>query len=418
MNKVIASTGLLILGASTGLQAQTSGQSYNDSADFKPWSIGAVVRGFYDDNSLNTSSNEIESFGIEAGPSLAYDATFNQGTTSLVANYDYRYRWFENSARSEDDQYHILGIAADHKFSDTLSASISDTLVITDEPTILDNNVITAIRLRQDALRNTFNVRGESKISETLSAGLGYSNRFYDYENDVFSSLLDRTEHLVTLDGRKVLNPETTAVLGYQFGVTSFGNNTISRAALGLPDISSETRDSRSHYLFVGADHAFNPNLYGSIRAGAQFVDYVNAIGGDTSTTSPYVDASLSYNFSESGSSMLGVRHARNATDVSGTTTAPVLDQETTTIYGMFQYNFTPYITGKLNGQAQFSEFNGGSFSDVSESLYLIGASIGYRVHPNTLVELGYSYTDLVSEDISGRAFQRNIAYLGVTATY
>ena len=104
MNKVIASTGLFVLGA-TSLHAQSSSApSFDATKDYKPWSVGAVVRGFYDDNSLNSNTNEIESFGIEFGPSLAYDSTFNSGATSLEASYDYRYKWFENDARNEDDQ--------------------------------------------------------------------------------------------------------------------------------------------------------------------------------------------------------------------------------------------------------------------------------------------------------------------------
>lgn len=416
MNKVIASTGLFVLGAS-GLQAQSyNAPNYNAATDGKPWSIGAVVRGFYDDNTLNSNNNEIESFGIEFGPKLGYDTSFNSGASYLSATYDYRYRWFENDARDKDDQLHIFAVNLDHALSENTELSASNSFVITSEPTILDENVITApLRREQDAIRNNANLRLEQRFSETLFGGVHYSNRFYDYEDDIFSSLLDRMEHIIGVDGRKVLNNATSAVVGYQYGIIDYSGGQIQRNFLA--PIPADSRNQNSHYLFAGVDHSFNPNLFGSIRAGAQFVDYVNAIGGDTSTTSPYVDANLTYNFAD-GSSVLGVRHARNATDVSGNFAAPVLDQETTTIYGLLQYNITPLIVARVNGQAQFSDFNGGGLNNASENLYVIGGSLGYQFSPNILGELGYSYTGLVNDDIAGREFERNIVYLGVTATY
>ena len=413
MNKVIASTGLLVIGA-TSLQAQEA--SFDNASDAKPWSIGAVVRGFYDDNSLNTNSNEIESFGIEFGPSLAYDTSWNGGASRAEASYDYRYRWYEAEARNEDDQYHIFNIDFDHDVSENIKVSVDERLVITNEPTILDQNVVTAIRLRQDALRNTFSTRIDWDFADTLSAGVSYANRYYNYEQALFSNLLDRTEHLIGVDGRKALgNQKTDVVIGYQYGMVDYNGDTIVRQ--GLAPISSSTRDNDSHYIFTGADHQFNPNLYGSLRAGAQFVDYSNAVGGDTSTTSPYVDANLTYNFTDA-QTIFGVRHARNATDVSGFLAAPVLDQETTTVYGALQYNFTSSIVGTVNGQAQFSEFNGGSFQNANENLYILGATLGYQLNANLLVEAGYTYTDLISDDIGGRDFSRNFIFLGVTATY
>jgi hypothetical protein len=415
MNKVIASTGLFVLGA-TGLQAQSySSPTFNAATDEKPWSIGAVVRGFYDDNSLNNNANEIESFGIEFGPKLAYDTSFNGGASYLSASYDYRYRWFENEARSKDDQFHVFAVNLDHKFSDNTTLTASNSLAATNEPTILDENVVTAIRLRQDAIRNNANLRLEQRFSDTVFGGIYYSNALYNYEQDIFSSLLDRMEHIIGIDGRKVLTPETSVVLGYQYGIIDYTGGNINR--VGLAPIPADARNQNSHYIFTGVDHAFNPNLTASLRAGAQFVDYVNAIGGDTTTTNPYIDANLSYNFVD-GSALLGVRHSRNATDVSGVTTAPVLDQETTTVYGLLSYNITPYIVGRANGQVQFSDFNGGSFSNASETLYMVGASVGYQINPNILAEIGYSYNDLINDDILGRAFQRNIVYFGVTATY
>lgn len=411
MNKVIASTGLLVLGA-TSLQAQ----SFDNATDSKPWSIGAVVRGFYDDNSLNTNSNEIESFGIEFGPNLAYDTTWNGGASRAEASYDYRYRWYENEARNEDDQYHIFNVNFDHEISEKLKLSVDERLVVTNEPTILDQNVVTAIRLRQDAMRNTFSTRLDYEFSNTISTGISYSNRYYNYEQALFSNLLDRTEHIIGLDGRKTLgNQNTDVVLGYQYGMVDYNGSTIIRP--GLAPIASSARDNDSHYIFTGADHQFNQNLRGSVRAGAQFVDYGNAIGGDTSTTSPYIDANIAYNFTDA-ETILGVRHARNATDVSGFLAAPVLDQETTTIYGALQYRFTQKISAGVNGQAQFSEFNGGSFDNASENLYILGATVGYQLNPNVTIEAGYTYTDLVSDDIGGRDFSRNFVFLGVTATY
>ena len=76
MNKITTTAGLVVLGAAsfqTAVQAQMTAPGEN-----KPWSISAVLRGFYDDN-YTTSSSDLrrDSFGIEVdGSSFFIGSSF------------------------------------------------------------------------------------------------------------------------------------------------------------------------------------------------------------------------------------------------------------------------------------------------------------------------------------------------------
>ena len=69
MKKIVASVGLVALGAS-GLQT-VQAQGLLGPDDSKPWSVALTLRGFYDDNvSSSTKGFEQETLGYEVSPSF------------------------------------------------------------------------------------------------------------------------------------------------------------------------------------------------------------------------------------------------------------------------------------------------------------------------------------------------------------
>lgn len=416
MKKIIASAGLVALGAA-GLQAAYApGLSSVETS--KPWSISATLRGFYDDN-YNTAPagpNKLDSFGFEVSPRLGLNLPLEQ--TYIGLRYIYDLKYFEDRPKNNFDQTHQFDAVLSHTFSERYSVDLTDSFALAQEPELLEPSGGTLVRTEGNNIRNRAAVNFNAQVTTLLGLLLGYSNTFIDYEQTDTdpgvippsrSFLLDRMEQLANIDLRWQVLRQTVGVLGYQFGMVDFLSN---ETFLGN---SADARNSRSHYVYIGADHSFRPDLTGSVRVGGQMVDYYNDSSSDT-LFSPYAKASLTYNYTTGSFLTLGVQHARNATDVN------VLDQESTSVYLQLNHRITPNLTGNLLGQFQHSVANGSSLiggtdDGAVDDIYLVGVNLAYRFNQYLSTEVGYNYDRLIS-DLSGRGFSRNRVYLGVTASY
>jgi hypothetical protein len=227
---------------------------------------------------------------------------------------------------------------------------------------------------------------------------------------------------IATIDLRWKATPDTTGIFGYQYqhvDYTSPEYIIFPDAAVGLPGFLANVRNNDQHFIFVGADENFTPDLRGSIRVGGEIIDYYNY---HTTKGSPYVDANLTWNYTAQSSAQIGVKQLHNTTDVTGYSN-PVLDTDTTALYASVSHNITDRVSISAMGQAQWSLFNGGnelgegSVDGDSEDFYVFGLNIAYHFNPWFLTEAGYDYSKLNSE-IAGRSYTRNQVYLGFRGTY
>ncbi|MBI3849231.1 MAG: outer membrane beta-barrel protein [Verrucomicrobia bacterium] len=429
MKKIIASAGLVAFGAA-GLQAAYApGLSTQETS--KPWSISATLRGFYDDN-YNTApagTNKLDSFGFEVMPKLGLNLPLDQ--TYIGLRYIYDLKYYIDREKNKYDQTHQFDAILSHTFTERYSLDLTDSFALAQEPELLEPSGGTLVRTEGNNIRNRAAVNFNAQLTTLLGLALGYSNTFVDYDQtdddkNVIppsrSYLLDRMEHLANIDLRWQMLRQTVGVLGYQFGIVDFmSNETIASPIPPPATVPADSRNNRSHYVYIGADQTFRPDLTGSVRVGGQYVDYFNdSTRGNI--ISPYANASLTYNYTTGSSVQLGVRHGRNATDIA------VLDQESTGVYLQLNHRITPNLTGNLMGQFQHSVANGSRLNDGTatggipadgevDNFYLVGLNLAYRFNQYLSAEVGYNYDRLIS-DLSGRSFSRNRAYVGVTASY
>ena len=431
MKRVLTSAGVLALGAASlcALDPEMTRQ-----ASGSPFTFSGTVRGFYDDN-INTAPDRSrakeDSFGFQVVPAVHINLPFEQ--TFLSLGYIYTLSWYDK--RDPDiDQAHEISAKFRHQFSPRHQISVDDSFVFTSEPTVADRSggiITTPLRSKGSVYHNYGNVGYNAGLTRTLSLSLGYGNHWYDYTSDgdfSRSALLDRMEHLIRADLQHQFNPKLVGIVGYSFGFTSFeGNDLIfggqaddpaTTVDESLPPLKSDSRDSRSHYGYIGADYDITAKLRTSARVGAQFSEYPDQ---DESSANPYADISLSYRIRSSTSLEAGVRHARNATDVAAVDNQgrPTLDAETTVLYVQLNHQITRQLSGSLIGQYQYSVFNDGINDEESEYLWLFGANLSYSFNRHWSAEVGYNYDQLVSDVRSGgRSYDRNRVYIGVTARY
>ncbi len=225
------------------------------------------------------------------------------------------------------------------------------------------------------------------------------------------------------IDSRWHLLPETTGIFGYQYSQSEYGSDEPIQGNVLIPAslVTSKIRNSRSHYVYAGAEHSFTPDLSASAKLGAQYIDFFND-STFQNEWSPYAQASVRYLYMVESSVEVGVVHQRSASDVVGLSTDRgtgnfVHDQEATTAYGSLRHRIMPNLFGSLMGTYQHSTFNGGTFDNETENFYLVGLNFEYRFNPHLSAHAGYNY-DRLESDIAGRGFTRNRVYIGVTAAY
>jgi len=435
MRRIVVSVGLVALGTS-GLKADTASSLTSEAS--KPWSVSATLRGFYDDNinSVNPAIVRAASaaygypyhngtFGFEVSPAIMVAWPWEQTTLSLGYVYtfkDYQFRPIGNA--DTVDMTHSFNIGLDHTFNELYQCHVSDSFVIGQEPDFLraGNTYSTYQRIPGDNIRNYGNATLDGKLTPLLGFQFGYANGFYDYAADSpipsEAGFLNRMENLIHLDSRWQLTPETVGIIGYQYSEIDYtgGQQIIGPA---FPGITSETRNSRGEYVYVGIDETFSPSLTGSFRVGGRYTDYYHDPNSATEV-SPYVQLSLRWNYGLESYVQVGFVHDRSATDLVGTglgTGNLTLDAETSAAYATINHRLAPNLYGSLTGEFQDSAYNGGQYGSDTEDFYTFGATLEYRISKNCSTQLGYNY-DRLDSQINGRTFDRNRVYLGVTASY
>jgi len=418
MKKIVASVGLVALGAS-GLQtAQAQGLLGPDAS--KPWSVALSLRGFYDDNVSTAPSNsglDTETFGYEISPS--FKLGWNLTQTTIQLGYTFTMKYYENRPVQHADKTdftHQVNALVDHRFSERLSASISDSFVIGQEPDLLraQNTLSGFQRISGDNIRNYGSLKVVGQITSTVGASVGYDNAYYNYDDDLFSASLDRMEHSIPLEAFLQLQPQTRVLVGYRFRDVGYDGDLFLDAPANT--ISSDQRNVRSHTGYAGIDHNLTQDLLLSARAGAQYSDYYNDPNSDNEVT-PYVQASARYSYAQESYVELGVTYDRSATDLVGYDgNSFTTDAQSLVVYGSLNHKLGSKLYGSVTAQFQDSEYHGGSFDKTEELFFLAGVNLEYRFNQNFSANVGYNFDRLDSD--AGRSFSRNRVYLGVTARY
>jgi hypothetical protein len=426
MKRIVASVGLVTVGI-TGVSAYSPGLQGPDAT--KTWSVSATLRGFYDDNYAYGYSNQQErdSFGFNIAPSVQFNLPLEQ--TYLGLRYLYSGKYYEDRSSDAWDHSHQVDLRLNHAFSERYSVDLSNTFVVAQEPELLDNGV--PYRTEGDNIRNRARFLASAQLTRLLGVQLGYNNVYWNYDQDqvvapggVFqraslSGLLDRVEHLIVGNLRWQALPETTAIVGYNFGITHYtGDQQIAWLdPFQTIRVKSKDRDNVSHYVYAGVNHAFLRNASASLKLGATRIDYDNDRINEDKWI-PYVDVSASYGYARGGNVQIGFVHSFYATDVIAPFGGRITgSQESSTVYGMISHQITPKLVAIANVRYQDSTFDGGLYGDQSDQFFSAGINLTYQINRFLSCEAGYNF-DRLNSDIPGRSYDRNRVYIGVTATY
>ncbi len=440
MKKIAASVGLIALGTACVTAAE---EAYSTAEAGKLWIVSASLRGFYDDNPNNASNgsvNRVGSGGFSVSPSGAFNWQRDSTTISLSYRYSLLYYGLKplNNV-SHFDQDHNFDGALTHIINERYKIKASDSFVVGQEPdTLRSGDVITSTqRIPGDNIRNTGALVFNAELTPLFGLEAGYQNALFDYSahgaisNNITigtnsfpniapseSGTSDRMEHELHLDGRWQLTPQTTAILGYKFSLADYTGNELIAISLTGTRYTSSSRDSRAHYGYIGAEHVFNPDLFGSAQVGVTYTDYYND-PSQQNGVSPYVHVMASYAYAPESSIQAGFSYDRNATDTIGAISAThglTVGQQSATIFGSLNHRIIPNLMGSLTAQYQNSAYIGGQFDGKADNIFLLGLNLSYKFAHYLTAELGYNY-DTVSS-VAGHSYDRNRVYAGISGSY
>jgi hypothetical protein len=431
MKRIVASVGLVAVGAS-GLQAELLPAMTTESG--KPWTVGATLRGFYDDN-VNTVPDNFNggpgfhrsTTGFEVSPFLRFSFPMEQTTISF--GYVYSLKYYDNTPLGNTEHYdqtHQFDAALTHAFSERYQLSVKDSLVIGQEPDLLraGNTFDSFQRVSGDNLRNYGSITFSAQITPELGTEVGYANTYYSYADNTpvigLSGLLDELDNVAHVDLRYLLQPQTTGIVGYQFREIDYiANQPIGFDAFRNQVVRSDERNARINYLYLGLDHNFRPDLTGSVRVGGQYAQYYDNPAGQDEL-SPYAMLNLKYTYLPESYLQAGFVYDYTPASIFDANPANgelTLNAQSATIFASITHRITPKLYGNLLAQFQNSTYYGGRLDGQADNYYLIGLSLQYRFTPNFSAEVGYNYDD-VRSDIANRSYDRNRIYVGVTGSY
>lgn len=467
MKNIIASTGLVALGIA-GLQPNT--ETNADPNPNTPWSISASLRGFYDDNITTLPdeypaivgyeitvrspedgtfqkkivneyvpgampvpghANKQSSYGISFSPSVNFNAVREQGEIGL--GYTFGLKWYEDRDPDSTDESHTIAAKIAHSVSPTLSFELANNLRIAQEPEIkvgtvrrvVNSDPVSgfprAIRGEQDYLHNQASFYATQMLSDTYSIYAGYANTIFSFDDTGFSALLDRVEHTPLVHLKAQLKPNTVGLIGYRFKAVDFNGDKIKYFQGTTPaETDPEIRDSDSHYIYAGLDHAFTPTLQGSVRLGAQFTKFSNV---NKNSASPFADANLSYGYAEGSHFQIGVKHERNRHDLAFEFDGDgglILDQKQTVVYASVHHQLTAKLNASLVGHYLNGTYESvGDVDGDNDEYWAFGFSLDYAINPYLAAEAGYNFDDYESGvQPKYRSYDRNRVYVGLRASY
>lgn len=445
MKKLFVSAGLVAIGAA----AMESSSMADDVTGPKYWSVGATLRGFYDDNYSINGANK-GSFGVELLPTVSAHVPLRQ--TDLGLRYTYGAYWYQDRQISHVnawDQTHDLDLWVDHAFNERWRGRVEDTFTVGQEPELLNPNpvsgVATPYRVSGNNIANHGNLTLNTDWTRQFSTTLSYQNAFFDYDNSgtkvvpgfpdtlmtgpvggpSLAGILNRDEENAALDLKWHLQPETTAFVGYAFTWEDYtGNEPIAvffPYTLATPNFIyySKDRNYYEHTIYLGLEEEFTPNLSADIKAGASYADsYADPLFPSTSWN-PYADLSASYTYLPGCYVQLGFSHDISATDqVAPDSTGHITQYaEDSVVYLDINHKITQKLLATAIGRVQYSTYHDGAVGNLDTTDYGLGLNLTYQFNPHLSADLGYNYDD-VESGIAGYSYTRNRVYLGLTATY
>ena len=350
---------------------------------------------YYDSNIFGGSANEIGSYVYEFNPSVAFNASLDTKTFAS-ASYRLMYDYVPDRPGKKDLDSHEFAARLAHTFTPLMELDLSDTFQIAKNPQSLMPGLATVVNTDQSYRRNQFDARYAAGL--TKRTGLTFKGRTtrYDYDETDLGLSLDRSEYLGGLALSHAVLPELQAVLEYRHLIINY-------------DTGGTTKDKRSDFLLIGADHVLNARLALSGRLGVER----RHRSGERGDTLPYSELGLKYDYSQGSYVSVGYGYSVEETSNIELYTDMSVNRF---FVNLQQAVFSKIIaTGSVTWEPSRLHGREGVRQDMNETNTQLGLALIYRPGKVWSVSATFDYDRIKSDDLS-RGLKR--ARTGLSAKY
>ena len=350
---------------------------------------------YYDTNIFGGSTREISSYVYEFNPSVVFNASVD-AKTFVSASYRLSLDYVPDRPGKKDLDSHEFTARVAHTFTPLMELDLSDTYQIAKNPESLLPGLATVVNTDQSYRRNQFDARYAAGL--TKRTGLTFKGRTtrYDYENAALGDSLNHDEYLAGLSLNHAVLPELQTVLEYRHLIINY-------------DSASDTKDKRSDFLLIGADHVVNARLALTSRLG---VEHRSRSGGDTATL-PYAELGLKYDYHQG--SYVSVGYGYSVEETSNIDLYS--DMSVNRFFVNLQQVVLPRIvaTGSLTWEPSRLHGRPAIHADINETNTQLGLALIYR--PGKVWSISATFDhDRINSDDPSRQLKR--ARTGLNVKY
>jgi hypothetical protein len=388
---------LLAEGESTGGEISDSDHPGIGIFTRFPLIISASVQTGYDDNVDTSSTNKQDSWFTTMG--LALSCNFGTARTNLNLATTTGFTYYSNTSTSNQFEPNLnLALSLSHKASPRLTLSLTSAMNYQTEP-----NFQYGLGTNRRAGNYFFT---QDKITANyiwvprFATATSYTFGAVHYDDIATGMFEDRVENTLGNEFRFLVWPTTNLVAEYRFQVVSYEHI---------------NRDSTTHFLLGGFDHAFGPRLTAVFRGGAELRNYQD-VG---QKNSPYFEATVGYKLGKDTSVSWNMHYGIEEGDLQFN---PTRKSFRTGVQG--KHNLTPRISASLAlfyYHDDYAEFTSGNPPTINPSFveesFNVDLSLRYAVTRYLGIETGYDHTE-VSSGTALRDYSRNRVWGGLNFVF
>lgn len=363
------------------------------SNDFTVSLKGGVT---YDTNLFGAATGAIDSLVWEFAPRVSYNASPTE-RTFLALSYGLTLNHFDERPGDKLLDSHDFLVRVAHQFTKTTTVDITDVFMVSRNPESLLPGLATPTVLSSDQSfnRNQLDGRFSTALSGKVGGTLKARSVLFQYRNDTLGRSLDRIENLFGGSLDYAVLPELKAV-------AEFRHQDVYYRKLG------ETKNKRSDFVMGGLDYDLARKLSASGRFGYEWRDRAS----ERSTTSPYAEASLKYDYAPA--SYLAGGYGYTLEESSDT--ARFTDTKIHRLFLNLQHRVTALITASASVSFEPSELQGRrGQASIDEDTVRSGVALSYLPTKNWTISASYDF-DRTDSDDAVRNLKRE--RVGVSAIY
>ena len=382
-----------------------------------PFNISASLYGGYDDNPNTAPDGLPQQSSAFVSADIGVDLKLESPRTKLdlVSTWGFIY-YFDLDTNQLNPDIN-LALTLTHKATPRLTLGITSAFVYQSEPDF--QNGLGTNRRNGNYFTTSDQFSATYAWVPRFSTVTTYGITYVKYDEISSGMFEDRVENTIGNQFRFLIMPTTNLVGEYRFEVINYQHD-----VPVVPGGKPESRDSSTHYLLGGFDHAFSPRLTATFRGGMEFRDY-DTVG---EKDSPYFETTVTYALGRDTSLQWYTRYGIEEGDITFNPTRKTFRTGLTA-----KHNLTARISANISLYYDHDDYAEQQFKvanptppppntvvtnpSFTEDAFYVDLSLRYAVTRYLGVSAGYEHSE-VSSGQAFRDYSRNRVYGGVNLAF